>query len=83
MTHQEFIIELINDLMWPDESAEKVARMKAAAAGDASMGSMSSLRSGKSFASFASSSTAVSLRTKKDVEDCWRKIPRHLLLRRE
>lgn len=82
-THQEFIIELINDLMWPDESAEKVARMKAAAAGDASMGSMSSLRSGKSFASFASSSTAVSLRTKKDVEDCWRKIPRHLLLRRE
>ena len=55
-THADFIVELINDLMWPAKSKAKVEQLKAtAAAGNASVASISSLKSGKSFSSSSTS----------------------------
>ena len=65
-THSEFIRELIEDMLFPDESKRKVEEMKAAAkTGDASVTSKSTLRSGKSF----SSSSSSNLRTDEAVAD--------------
>eukprot|EP00986_Skeletonema_menzelii_P001102 scaffold298_cov130-Skeletonema_menzelii.AAC.5 len=54
-THLEFILELIEDLMFPDEYEKKKEQLCAAAKkGDVSVESNKSTRSGKSFSSFSS-----------------------------
>eukprot|EP00984_Skeletonema_dohrnii_P025939 scaffold15185_cov72-Skeletonema_dohrnii-CCMP3373.AAC.1 len=63
-THAEFIIELINDLMWPEKSKELVEKRKAAAASGSSVRSKSTLKSGKSF----SSSSTTDLSSQEEVE---------------